>query len=372
MPTDRPLGTAGAAAGAVADAAHDPRPAAVAAARRPTVCFFARVKDPEVLRRVEFYASDLRVLEELGYDVRVATRVRDLRPADVYFVWWWTWAFVPVALARLLRRPVVVTGVFDGWSFAARPALHRLLHKFALRGASANLFMSELERRDVPGLCVVTGARYSPYALDTEVYSPGDSPREDFVFTVAWMQGANAERKCMPELIRAIPEVCRAAPGVRFLIAGERGSYHSRLAELAESLGVADRVEFLGVVSRERKIELMRRCKVYLQPSRFEGFGVAILEAMGCGAAVVTSPVGAVPEVVGDAARLVDGTSPGAIAEAVVGLLGDDRARDDLGRRARDRAATVFPHERRRRDLAEVMAEVSPVCRQFAATRGGD
>ena len=55
-----------------------------------------------MLRRVEFYAQDLRILADLGFDVRIATKLTELRPADLYFVWWWTWAFFPVLITRLL------------------------------------------------------------------------------------------------------------------------------------------------------------------------------------------------------------------------------------------------------------------------------
>src|SRR5262249_47312849 len=117
---------------------------------KPRACFFARVSDAKVLERVEFYAQDLRILRELGFDVHIATSAFELRPADLFFVWWWTWAFLPVAFARTLRRPVVVTGVFDLWNFDERPAWHRRLMRYALRNADYNVFISQLEHRQVP------------------------------------------------------------------------------------------------------------------------------------------------------------------------------------------------------------------------------
>jgi glycosyltransferase involved in cell wall biosynthesis len=323
-----------------------------------SVCFFARVNDRDILNRVEFYAQDIKILRELGHDVRVATKLSELRPADLYYIWWWTWAFAPLALARALRRPSVVTGVFDAWDFERRPALQKNLLKMALRRSSVNIFISQYECEQVSETFAVNAPRYSPLSVDTAVYSAGEVVRSNFIFSTAWMEGANAARKCVPELIRAVPNVCRAHPEVRFLIAGERGSAYPALAELARDLGVSDRIEFLGVISREQKIELMQRCKIYLQPSRFEGFGLAILEAMSCGAAVVSSPVGAVPEVVGDTARLVDGTSPRAIAAAVNDLLDRADERQDLGHRARARAESVFPYERRLRDIREIIEQV--------------
>jgi glycosyltransferase involved in cell wall biosynthesis len=175
------------------------------------------------------------------------------------------------------------------------------------------------------------------------------------VLTVAWLQKENAERKGIFDLLRAVPLVCSRNPDVRFIIAGEHGSAYPDLMALARDLGVERSVEFPGVVSKTQKVDLMRRCRIYVQPSVYEGFGLAILEAMGCGAAVIAASAGAVPEVVGDAGLLVDHCTPDAIAEAVSRLLGDEPLCGSLGRRAGARARESFPYERRRRELQEVI-----------------
>ncbi len=125
-------------------------------------------------------------------------------------------------------------------------------------------------------------------------------------------------------------------------------------------MGCRDAVEWMGPVSEGRKIELLQSCGVYLQPTHFEGFGVAILEAMSCGAPVVTSAVGAVPEVVGDAALLCDATSPESIADAVITLRNDRDLARTLGMRARERARTQFSLDRRTHDLADRIAALLP------------
>jgi glycosyltransferase involved in cell wall biosynthesis len=327
---------------------------------RRSVCFFAKVKSRDVLERVEFYAQDMQILKELGFDLQVATRLLDLRPADLYFVWWWTWAFYPVMVARTLRKPVVVTGVFDDWLFDSRPKLHQRLIKFALKGSDANIFISRLEQDQVAKRFGVNRPRYVPLAVDTNVYRPNGSVREDVVFSVGWLHNGNAERKGMPELIQAAPLIRKTHPEIRFVIAGEKGTAYPRLQELAQSLGVADAFEFVGKISGEEKIRWMQRCKVYLQPSRFEGFGLAMLEAMSCGAPVVSRPVGAVPEVVGDAGILVESDSPQAVAQAVINLLDEPVTCKELGDRSRKRAVESFPFERRKAELEKILNELLP------------
>lgn len=323
-----------------------------------TVCFFARVKDRDSLERVEFYAQDILALRELGYRVHIATKLNELRPADVFFVWWWTWAFVPVAMARLLGRPVVITGTFDAWAYPARPLLHRVLIALALRFATANIFVSKLEYRTLPSIFAVNRPIYCPHTVDTDVYCAGDLSREDLVLSIVGMDRGNSRRKCVAEIIRAAGIIRRIRPEVRFVIGGVKGSDYPDLERLAEETGVTDTMVFPGILTQQQKIEFMRRCKVYLQPSRFEGFGLAVLEAMSCAAAVITSPVGAVPEVVGDTAVFVDGTDPIGIAGATLALLNDPARCQDLGSSARQRATVLFSYERRQEGIKNIIENI--------------
>lgn len=323
-----------------------------------SVCFFARVKDLSVLHRVEFYAQDIRILSELGFDVRLATSLNEIKPADLYFVWWWTWAFAPAAYAKLMGRPVLITGTFDYWSFHQRTAYQRALMQYALRAADANVFVSRLEYEQVSRGLRVRNPSYSPHIVDTSVYCPSYDRHSDVVFTIAWMNAANAERKCIPEIIRAAALVHQTHPNIRFVIAGDSAPYQAQLERLITEVKGSEYIHLLGILSLEDKIRYMQTCQVYLQPSRYEGFGLAILEAMSCGAAVVTSPTGAVPEVVGDAAMLVDGTSPHVIAQAVRDLLDNRVLRESLGRRARARSESEFPLARRKQDLKAIIEDV--------------
>ena len=329
------------------------------------VCFFAKVSDRNLLDRMEFYKQDIDILRDLGFEVVLSTCWREIPVnVDFYFIWWWQWSFLPMWKSVFRRRPCLVTGTFDfkwpvgGGDYFHRPAWQQWLIRYALKRAAANVFVSELEFREVSRALKVTNPVYIPHVVDAEIFRPGTQPRQDFILAVAWMNGGNALRKCIAEIIKTIPLVRLKHPDLRFVIAGEKGSDFPALEKLARELGVMDRVEFPGVITREQKIDLMQRCKVYLAPSRYEGFGLAILEAMNCGAPVISSPVGAVPEVVGDAGLLVDGTSPEAIAAAVNRYLADDALREEVGRRARLRAESVFPYSRRKRELERVISGI--------------
>src|SRR5437764_8405968 len=113
---------------------------------RRSVCFFAPVRDPAVLQTTGFYAQDLAILRNLGFDVHVATRFTEIPwGCDLYFVWWWTWAFLPLLKAKARGRPVLVTGVLDCDSFASRPWTQRTLIRSGFSWASWNVIVSRYE-----------------------------------------------------------------------------------------------------------------------------------------------------------------------------------------------------------------------------------
>jgi len=327
-------------------------------------CFFARVKDRPTLERVEFYKQDIDVLRDCGFDVTIATRWREISGnADLYFIWWWQWAFLPLLKARRSGRPCLVTGTFNfetptRGAYFSRPVYERALMAYALRHAAANVFVSELECRQVTQALRVNNPSYIPHGVDTDVYCPGTPVREDFLLSVAWLNQGNAQRKSVPETIKAFALLRDRYPRLRLLVVGERGSAYPELARLAQDQGLGSAVEFLGAIPRDEKISLMQRCRVYVSPSRYEGFGLAVLEAMSCGAPVVSSPVGAVPEVVADAGLLVDGTSPVAIADAVSRYLEDDALAAEMGTRGRHRAEQEFPYTRRRDEMKRVILQI--------------
>lgn len=323
--------------------------------------FFARVESAGVLERVEFYRQDIEILRSLGHEVVTATRWRDVpRDADLYYVWWWTWALPVLALARARGKQSIVTGVLDhpypipGRGYAARSLPERVLMNLAMRTADVNVLLSRHEAEGAPRDLPLRNPTFIPLAVDTDAYSPGTAPREEFALTVLWMERYNVWRKCAVEIIEAIPSVVARHPGARFVIAGEHHDGFAEVLAVARRLGVERHVAFPGAVSREEKIRLMRTCRIYLQPTRYEGFGAAILEAMSCGAPVVTNPVGSVPEVVGDSAILLADQRPESISGAVGRVWDEPDTRERLSHLGRARALAGFSFDRRRAALREL------------------
>ncbi len=147
-------------------------------------------------------------------------------------------------------------------------------------------------------------------------------------------------RKNVETLVRAIS---LARTGARLALAGKPHTANSRVfpdvrPEVAR-LGLADRVRWIGYVPEADKVALYAAARAFAFPSRYEGFGLTPLEAMAAGAPVVCSNAASLPEVVGDAALLVEPDDVAGLAACIDRLLTDDTLRDDLIARGRRQAA---------------------------------
>jgi glycosyltransferase involved in cell wall biosynthesis len=100
-----------------------------------------------------------------------------------------------------------------------------------------------------------------------------------------------------------------------------------------------ERVHFLDFVPHEKLPLLHSLSDLLVMPSPYEGFGMALVEALACGCPALVSQEGALPEVAGGAAVLIDHRSPEGIAEKIVALLADDRKRQEMKERGIARAA---------------------------------
>jgi L-malate glycosyltransferase len=118
-------------------------------------------------------------------------------------------------------------------------------------------------------------------------------------------------------------------------------SYTAALHQFVDELGLREAVTFTGALSDDLLAAVMRGADVLVVPSRHEGFGVPVLEAMTSGLPVVANGAGALPEVVGEAGLLVDADDPYALADAVARAVGDPALRAALSTAAADRIAAL-------------------------------
>ena len=150
----------------------------------------------------------------------------------------------------------------------------------------------------------------------------------------------------------AVEAIARAAPGIRLAMAGPWSARREqRLRGLAARAGAGDRVLWLGLLTPGRLAAVRAGALAAIVPSRKEGFGLPVLEAMAAGVPVIASDTPALREVGEDAATYLPWDDPGAWARAITAAAGEGSShRADRARRGRERAVS-FSWERTAHDL---------------------
>ncbi len=316
----------------------------------------------------DFHLYTNRPLGELDNGLRGATEIDAYLPAS-------RWLWMQLVLPRTIRqhppdlfhytnslaplsqpRPYVVT-VHDASLFLyrhyhpwSRIAAMRLLLPTVARRAAAVIVPTHVARRDL-----LETLRLSPERVhviheaapdwferledpaEREALSRRYELPEEFVLCVGTLE----PRKNLERLVLALAEVHRRGRRVPLVLVGPSG-WHldgpGGLQDTIRAAGLERHVHYLGYVPTADLPGLLSLATVFAFPSLYEGFGLPAVEAMACGAAILTSRDTAMAEICGDAARLIDPYSVDDIAAGLEELLNDAGLRDCLGLRAQQQA----------------------------------
>jgi glycosyltransferase involved in cell wall biosynthesis len=278
---------------------------------------------------------------------RLIGRLHALRP-DVVHTHLFHADLYGIPAARLAGVSTVITGRHNDDAFRRHP-LARAVNRGLWALSSGGIAISDAIRAfviDVEGAPPhkVTRVHYgldfaeppadARDALRAELHLPDD----------ALLVGAVSrliEQKGLPYALDAFAVVMDEFPHAVLLIVGD-GDQRGALESQADALGLGDRVRFLGW--RADIHPIMAALDVFIMPSLWEGFGLALLEAMAHGLPVIASNISALPEIVvdGETGLLVPPRDVGGLAAALRHLLADDALRAQMGVAGRARVRTAF------------------------------
>lgn len=212
--------------------------------------------------------------------------------------------------------------------------------------ADAIITVSEASRRDIEHFFPSTKGRIyvvpnAAHARFRRLEVPREAthlPALGIEFPYVLFVGTLEPGKNVERVIRAFDSIAERFPRHHLVVAGDRGWLYEGILEAAEKARAASRIHLIGHQGDDVIVELMNFCEIFVFPSLYEGFGLPPLEAMACGAPVITSNVSSLPEVVGDAALLVNPLERDEIAEAMKRLLSDDQLRQQMREKGLERS----------------------------------
>ena len=204
--------------------------------------------------------------------------------------------------------------------------LQRATHLIAISHATAHTLTADLQIP--PERITVT-----PLGIPAAPPPAGETPREPYV-----LYAGSIEPHKNPRL--AIDAIARATAGIRLVMTGGWSTRRlERLREHADAVGAAGRIDWLGHVPAARLGALRRDALACLVPSRMEGFGLPLLEALAAGTPALAANIPALRETGGNAATYLHPDDPDGWARAIERLANHPGERDGIAQRGRARAA---------------------------------
>ena len=219
----------------------------------------------------------------------------------------------------------------------------------ATRRARRVLTVSQASKQDIVRFFDVPESKVTviPNAIDERFrQTPADADlvrvRERYQLPERFIMYAGNVKphKNLERLIDAFVRVrARGFGNLGLLLSGSEVSQHATLRRAVHRYNLHKHVRFLGYQTTETLAVLYRLADLFVFPSLYEGFGLSPLEAIASGTPVVASNVSSLPEVLGDAAVLVDPLDAAAIADGIIRVLEDADLRADLHRKGLERAS---------------------------------
>jgi glycosyltransferase involved in cell wall biosynthesis len=249
---------------------------------------------------------------------------------------------VPLVVTIQDLIPLVIS---DSMPSPAKHAAYRLWNARAMNAADTVITPSRATAKDVSRIFPATQDKLvvTPYAADD--FSSGPVARlggrlahltsAPYIMSM----GNTRPHKDLPTLLGAFGVLAPSLPDLRLLLVGNEPSQYLRSKFSSVPSETSDRVVFTGHVDDTELRALYAGATVFVCPSRYEGFGFPILEAMALGAPVVCADATSLPEVAGDAALLFPAGEQGALATTLARVLRDPVLRRRLATTGRSRAA---------------------------------
>lgn len=233
-------------------------------------------------------------------------------------------------------------------------------HRFALQNVERVIAVSSAAKANLQNIFPKEKIAIVPNGIEVENWASADKKglREEFRFlhgipsdaALVGTAGELKELKGQRDFVLAALETAKKFPNAHFVMVGKDNSvnqtFRGELKRLVKVFGLEDRFLFLDWV--EDTAPLLAALDIFVSPSHSESFGLAILEAMASAAAIVATETEGAKELLqtGEAGSLVPVKQPLRLAEAINGLLVDEKRRFDLGRNAQAAARSKFGLEK--------------------------
>jgi glycosyltransferase involved in cell wall biosynthesis len=289
---------------------------------------------------------------------RLPRLLRKLKP-DLYHSTNYTTPLLPAGTVRtVVTMYDLIPLLFR--KYAPKSKKNRLfpLFKFLLHRAVNNshlvISISESTRHDLIQHLLVPPASEEkiiviPCGVRPEYLPAAREPHDDIVFLYV---GRRDPYKNLPMLVESFAQLKKQNYPARLRVIGSDDPRYPEARQTARALGVDDAIEWCGYVHDSELIHAYQQADVFVLPSRYEGFGLPVAEAMACGTPVICSRSSSLPEVAAEATLYMDPDNPETLTAAMLRMVREPDLRVELSRRGLAQAAKFTWAETARMTIA--------------------
>jgi len=285
-------------------------------------------------------------------------------PADIFFVQYNAPPMAPCKIVAAIHD-ISFEHLADTYKLLERTQMKLTIRRTARR-ANHIITCSDFSRDDIVGTYDISPEKVSAIPLAAPKWfqpvtneAKLDEIRQKYQLDRQFILGVGSvqPRKNLVRLIEAYSSLAKRRDVPPLILVGKKAWLFEESIKAAADHAVEDKVRFTGFVPDEDLPALYSLSKFFVYPSFFEGFGIPPLEAMQCGSPVISGDRTSLPEVVGNAALMVDPFEVSAIENAMARLLTDDELRTALRQKGFERAK-LFSWKRTARMTLDVFEKV--------------
>jgi len=273
---------------------------------------------------------------------------------DIVYCWFASYHCIfPFLFAKIYKKTrMVIVGGYDACNIKGYGIFSswkgRRLARYLYKNSDKILVVDESLKNDIldnSKLRISEKIEVLPTGYDPTKWYP-TGKKEKMVLTVCYVNESNWWRKGINTFVKA----AEMLPDMPFYVVGKTDEGIKNRVEQAPK-----NVTFTGWVSDDELLQLYQRAKVYCQLSRYEGLPNALCEGMLCNCIPVGTNVCGIPHAMGETGFYVPYGDEKATAEAIKKAL---KSSEELGKKARKRIITMFPHKRREKILVGIIEEL--------------
>lgn len=310
------------------------------------VLFYSSVKDYSLFKLTGFYVEDVKVLEEAGYSVICTNKYFPyfkFWKYDVAFLYFYKKSLIPAILGRLFLRKVIFTGGIDDLSNEIelnekQRSIFKLFFKInyflshCCNIVSKEDFINVMKLLDKFPKLSASKLSYCPHSINVVDYNFENSfVKEKIITTICWMTTiSNVKRKGVDKVIHLFKRIKADHTEYKLYLIGSLGEGSDYLNGIIKEEGLEDSVIFTGPLDENSKINLLSRSKYYMQLSTYEGFGLAVIEAMMLKNYIFHTGIGGLKDTIADCGYLIKDFNEFSDAVILFNELENDQFKDSM------------------------------------------